>query len=672
MRTRGNAHVRIHRQRRAGRSVDDLRGLRSGGGTLTTNLEAALEYATADYPVFPVRGKRPLTEHGFKDATTDSDTIRAWYATHPEAGIGIPTGDRTGVVLDVDPRHGGDESLRALEAEIGSLPHGPRAKTGGGGWHYWFAHPGGGVPSSHGFRPGLDLQADGAYVVVPPSGHPSGGRYEWEVPLDGAKLPLLPGWLLKLTIPGEGDRPAPRTDLGADGKIPHSQHHEAIVSMAASFASRVAGLSEDQAAEVLRGALAPLLDDLPTHETEIQEAARSGVGKFGRPVEKPSKKGPPAADLLVEIARGKADLFRDGEGELYATVTAEDGNAETHRLRSSGFRRWLGSEYYRKHSRAPPSDAMSTARATIEALAEFEGPVRNVALRVGFDDCSLYVDLGDDTRRVVRVAPSGWEIVASSPVRFIRGKGMGALPIPEHGGSLLDLLPFLNARNPTEPHYVLSVGWLLGIFHPSGPYPVLAITGEQGAGKSNATVRLKALCDPATPPHRAAPKEPRDLAVAGRGSWVLAFDNLSTIPDWLSDAICRLSTGGGFATRSLYTDDEEVVFSGKRPVVFNGIVPVADAADLRDRALLVTWPKMKSAKTERKLDPAFKNVASHVFGAILDAVVLALAGREAVEEEYAGRLPRMGDFFCWVVAAEAILPWPKGTFERVYAESRTA
>jgi hypothetical protein len=152
----------------------------------------------------------------------------------------------------------------------------------------------------------------------------------------------------------------------------------------------------------------------------------------------------------------------------------------------------------------------------------------------------------------------------------------------------------------------------------------------------------------------------------------LAFDNLSTIPDWLSDAICRLSTGGGFATRSLYTDDEEVVFSGKRPVVFNGIVPVADAADLRDRALLVTWPKMKSAKTERKLDPAFKNVASHVFGAILDAVVLALAGREAVEEEYAGRLPRMGDFFCWVVAAEAILPWPKGTFERVYAESRTA
>ncbi|MGA7846339.1 MAG: hypothetical protein WCB18_04525 [Thermoplasmata archaeon] len=469
-------------------------------------------------------------------------------------------------------------------------------------------------------------------------------------------------------------------ELGTDGKLPHGRHYEWLRSFIASFVSRTPGATETQAVEAARAAFGVVGDDLSAHEGEIRTLARTALGKFGKPAppESPHPEPPArnsgtdgaAADVLVEIARARADLFRDEEGELYATVTRDDGRTETHRLRSSGFRRWLGREYYNLRGKAPSAEAMSTARATIEGLAEFDGTVRSVALRVGFADGLLYIDLGDDSRRAVRVSTSGWEIVDSPPVRFVRGKGTAALPLPERGGSLLDLLPFFNATAPTEPHFVLSVAWLVGTFHPTGPYTVLAINGEQGAGKSNATVRSRALTDPANPPHRAAPKDPRDLAVAGRGSRVLAFDNLSTIPDWLSDAICRLSTGGGFATRSLYTDDEEMVFSGKRPVVFNGIVPVAAAGDLRDRALIVTWPSMKSAKTERQLDPAFKKAAPGMFGAILDALVAALAGQEAVAEEYEGPLPRMGDFICWVVAAERALPWPKGTFERVYAENR--
>jgi putative DNA primase/helicase len=175
-------------------------------------LEAALSYARAGLPVFPVGvNKAPLTPHGFKDATTDEDAIRLWWSEHPEAGIGIPTGEATAIiVLDIDPRHDGDKTLVKLLAEYAPLPPGPITKTGGGGQHFWFLHPGGHVPVAHGFQPGLDLQADGAYVVVPPSPHRSGHNYEWIVPLvDGPKLPLIPPWLLKLAVDPVGTRGAP-------------------------------------------------------------------------------------------------------------------------------------------------------------------------------------------------------------------------------------------------------------------------------------------------------------------------------------------------------------------------------------------------------------------------------------------------------------------------------
>ncbi|MCL4308062.1 MAG: hypothetical protein M1126_01675 [Candidatus Thermoplasmatota archaeon] len=378
------------------------------------------------------------------------------------------------------------------------------------------------------------------------------------------------------------------------------------------------------------------------------------------------------AQALVRIGR-EAELFRDPEGDLYATFCSANVR-ETCRLRSAEFRRYLTRRFFQERRRGPSADAIAEAKATLEAIADSSDEIRAVALRVGLHDGDLYIDLGDSTRKAVRVTAYSWEVIEDPPVRFVRGRSSAALPLPRHGGSLTDLLPFLHARDPTEAHFVLSVAWLLGAFHPNGPYPILAIDGEQGAGKTEATRWLKSLSDPTSPPHRSAPKEERDLAVAGRGSWVLAFDNLSGIPGWLSDALCRLSTGGGFATRALYTDDEEIVFSGKRPVIFNGITPGASAADLRDRCLLVTWPTLQDGRTERELDADFERVRDAVFGAVLDALVAALAGHETAAEEYGGKLPRMADFFAWVVAAEkaGALPWPVGTFERIYTENRQA
>jgi putative DNA primase/helicase len=249
---------------------------------MTMLLDAALAYARAGLPVFPVRNKTPLTPHGFKDATRDEDTIRRWWAADPGAGIGIPMGSASGlVVLDVDPRHGGDESLEALLGEHGLLPRGPVARTGGGGEHRYFAHPGGNLPPVHGFRPGLDLQGDGSYVVAPPSRHLSGGTYEWVVPLvGGPRPPLPPTWLLRAAPPPAAPR---RFTADPDGRIPHGWHHEFIVQTAASFASRIAGISEEVLLRHVRGAIRAALDDADSHERETADAVRSAYAKYGRP-----------------------------------------------------------------------------------------------------------------------------------------------------------------------------------------------------------------------------------------------------------------------------------------------------------------------------------------------------------------------------------------------------
>jgi hypothetical protein len=161
-------------------------------------LIAALAYAAKGWHVFPVHsisngkctcgkqecehaGKHPRTQHGLHDTTIDPETIKRWWAfAWPDANIGIATGEVSGiVVLDIDPRHGGDKSLAEIEERFGRLPNTLRSKTGGGGWHFFFRHPGHYVKSIT-IMPGVDIKADGGYAVAPPSLHISGKSYEWE------------------------------------------------------------------------------------------------------------------------------------------------------------------------------------------------------------------------------------------------------------------------------------------------------------------------------------------------------------------------------------------------------------------------------------------------------------------------------------------------------------
>ena len=144
------------------------------------------------------------------------------------------------------------------------------------------------------------------------------------------------------------------------------------------------------------------------------------------------------------------------------------------------------------------------------------------------------------------------------------------------------LRAFLNLASDDD--FNLAVAWLLAALRPTGPYPVLVLTGEQGSAKSTCARMLRALVDPHEAALRAPPRNEHELFIAARNAHVLAFDNLSTVLAWLSDALCRLSTGAGFAARKLYTDDEESVISAERPVLLNSIDAVVTRGDLADRA----------------------------------------------------------------------------------------
>lgn len=223
--------------------------------------DAALRYAAHRWSVFPCwwpeaggcacsqgklctrAGKHPLARlapNGLLDATCDAAVIRGWWTQYPKANIGIRCGEESGlVVLDVDAYKTGLASLEELEVRHGRLPYSIRAKTGSGGGsiHVYLKHPGGirlSSNSSGKLGPGLDVKADGGYVIAPPSVHASGGAYQW-VDVDDSTIEPAPAWLVSLL--GRSEQPSAPIDTGVE--LPPDQARAVVDRLFARAAARV-------------------------------------------------------------------------------------------------------------------------------------------------------------------------------------------------------------------------------------------------------------------------------------------------------------------------------------------------------------------------------------------------------------------------------------------------
>jgi hypothetical protein len=286
---------------------------------------------------------------------------------------------------------------------------------------------------------------------------------------------------------------------------------------------------------------------------------------------------------------------------------------------------------------------------------------------VAEEDGLLYLDLADEFWRCVEVGPDGWRIAEDPPVRFRRSAGMLPLPLPVRGGSIDSLASFLNLSS--ENDFVLIVAWLLTAVRSGGPYPVLGIAGEQGSAKTVLSKLLRALIDPSAAPVRGLPRDERELFIAASNGHVLAFDNLSGLPGWLSDTFCQLTSGGAFSTHRLFTDQDEVLFSAARPVILNGIEDIVTRPDLADRAILLMLPPIpeRRRRSESALWQEFDLGRPQILGALLDA---AAHGLKMVPHVRLKHLPRMADFALWAAACEGNFRAP-GTLERAYLNNRS-
>jgi hypothetical protein len=371
--------------------------------------------------------------------------------------------------------------------------------------------------------------------------------------------------------------------------------------------------------------------------------------------------GTTQADKLIKLAE-TAQLFRTPDGVGYADINI-NGHRETWPVRSKTFRQWLGREFFTTTEGAPNSDAFAAALNVIEARASFEAPIRRVHLRVAELNGKLYLDLCDEAWRAVEIDATGWRTITDVPVRFRHARGMLTIPDPVAGGSLATLHGFLNLRH--EADLDLVDAYLQASLRDGLNYPVLALGGEHGVAKTFTCKILRALIDPNALPTRSPPRDLRDLFVQATNNQMLPFDNLSTLQDWLSDALARLSSGAGWSTRELFANLDEVVFAGSRPIILNSIADIVSRADLADRCASLTLERIDDSKrrAEEEMLAEFETARPRILGGLLDTVA---HGLQRLPLTSLDQLPRMADFALWATACERA----DGAFMRAYTSNR--
>jgi energy-coupling factor transporter ATP-binding protein EcfA2 len=401
--------------------------------------------------------------------------------------------------------------------------------------------------------------------------------------------------------------------------------------------------------------LDPALEHSVTHRSSGEET--------GNNVDRPG-----SMQVLSRLA-SSARLFRSADGRFCAQVPVGD-RLEIYGLKSAGFRDWLIDGFLIDQPEPPSSWAIRRVVGMLEARARFSTGIPEVFVRVGQDgdgaDSSYFLDLGDPGGRAVAIRDQGWQVVDRPGVHFRRPAGLLPLPLPAHDGSIDLLRAYVNL---TEPDFRLMIGWLTAALRPVGPYPILVLNGEQASGKSTLAKILRLLIDPQSCPVLAIPSSAQNLMTTALNGWLLVYENISEIANWLSDCICQLAFGGGFATRTLFTNDERSVIFAQRPVILVGVDDFVLRGDLRDRCVFLhlTAIPPTSRRIERKFWLAFRADYSRILGGVLDAIVGGLRELPSVDLK---EWPRMADFAEWGEATSRGLGWGAETFVSTYNDNR--
>jgi energy-coupling factor transporter ATP-binding protein EcfA2 len=391
----------------------------------------------------------------------------------------------------------------------------------------------------------------------------------------------------------------------------------------------------------------------------------------------------PQRERIIDAVQARGVTFwRDLDGMAFATVPIdpqdiENGPIAHYRVRARRFNLVCRQTYgaanpvtniHGKRLGSVSDSAMQEAIPAFEAMA-LGMPACQPGVRLARNLGAIWIDLGDDTHRAIRVTTEGWTIETRLNAPLIRPDGMRALPTPvlEHGA--LDHLRSLLNVNTAD--FKLYAAWLVAALWPEGPYPVLALDGEQGSGKSTICRMLRRLVDPNTADLRAVPRNEDDLLIAAMNGRIVAFDNVSYIESDMADALCRVATGAGFGKRTMYSDLGETIISVCRPVLLNGIPSLLARGDLADRSIAITRPHIPDDKrrTEEVVWQEFDKAAPGILALLLDALVTALRRLPELKLEH---LPRMADFARLACAAAPAFGWTEADMLTAIENNREA
>ncbi len=630
----------------------------------------------------PPKKKAPVLK-GWQQLDPSEEQLQMLFAD-PNGNIGILLGERSGWLVDVDldcevARHLASVFLPA------TLTFGrPTAPDS----HYIYVSEGAKTakftaPVDAGGKAGrmlVELRSTGCQTVFPPSIHPSGEPIEWTqspsimpvTQVDAGVLRRRVALLAAATLcvynwPEEGGRQSVAGALAgllARAGFDADEADQCVRSIAREARDEEsAARGQFARATVQNTGAGRATTGLPTFARLMgDDVARRVAGWLGptpstEQQEKESNDKTLAA-VLVDLARSDgAHLFRTPDGVGHASLPGQNGRVAT-ALRSSAMERWLGKIFYGELGRPVSANTLSEAIGALEAQAIYGGDAEPVHSRVADLGPAVCIDLG--LAEAVEVRGDGWKLTEECGVHFRRPNTLLPMPKPQRGAKLEALRPFLNIGD--EGSWRLLVTWMLASLRPSVPCPVLILTGEQGSAKSTTAKLIKSLLDPGKAPLRSLSRDERDLMIVASNSRLLAFDNLSGMPGWMSDALCRLVTGGGFSTRALFTNDEEAVFEAMRAIILNGIDDLVSRPDLGDRSLVLTLPAIpEERRAGQELEARFAVEAPKLLGAVLDSLAGALAELPRATKDVE-RAPRMIEFARLGVAAERALGWPPGSF----------
>lgn len=385
----------------------------------------------------------------------------------------------------------------------------------------------------------------------------------------------------------------------------------------------------------------------------------------------PPKRGANAATRMVEAAYQIADLVSDGQFG-YAVVPV-NGRREVHRLESTAFRHWLRGLTHRPGHSLPNGASVKEAIETLLGIALVQGKRVTPCIRIAGDENRIYIDLGSPAWNCVEITCDGWKVIPHpKDVYFIRPSDMGELPEPERGGNFDELRKFVNVGSMDD--FRLLQVFLLAAHQPKGPYVQLACIGEPGSCKTTNSRVVKSFVDPSTPPKNSTgivslarkPSNPDDIFVMAAHARLVTMDNVSTISNELSDALCVLATGGVWKTREFYTNFGEASLDVSAPLVLNGIGNPIRRSDLGERCIVLESTKPSKVIDETDLWRLFEMERPKLLGAMYSALSAALEHRHSV------RLPvhpRMVAFVRLGLAAQVALGW-KEDFVSVYIENQ--